>query len=149
MKLLLGHVSITPLRKDQGPPRFLPDDILNDGDTIALAILFSCQGKQKICSLPLEIQFPMLALGKLLPHPASLSSLQSSDLTRSSITLTHSQNRAIPTLLEGNDPGIPPKGVMILTESRRNEVYPCPFPRERFSRYPNSTLSEEPPLTIF
>lgn len=38
MKLLLGHVSVTPLRKDQGPPRFLPDDILNDSGTIALAI---------------------------------------------------------------------------------------------------------------
>lgn len=110
---------------------------------------FSCQGKKKLCSLPLEIQFPMLAWGKLLPYPASLSSLQSSDLTRSTITLTYSQNSALPAPLEGNDPGTPSKGVMVLTESWRNEVYQCPFSREVFSRHPNSTLSEEPPHTTF
>lgn len=36
---------------------------------------FSCMGKKKICCLPLEIQFPILACRKLLPHPAPLSSL--------------------------------------------------------------------------
>lgn len=74
---------------------------------------------------------------------------QSSDLTRSTITLTHSQNSAIPALLEGNDPVVPSKGVMVLTESRRNEAYSCRFSREGFSRHPNSTLSEEPSHTIF
>ena len=74
---------------------------------------------------------------------------QSSDLTRSTITLIHSQNSAIPALLEGNDPVVPSKGVMVLTESRRNEAYSCRFSREGFSRHPNSTLSEEPSHTIF
>ena len=110
---------------------------------------FSCTGKKKICCLPLEIQFSILAWRKLLPHPAPLSSFQSSDLTRSTITPTYSQNSAIPAPLEGNDPGVPSKGVVVLTESRRNEAYPCPFSREGFSRHPDSTFSEEPSHTIF
>lgn len=51
-EIIINHLNETLIRscvhystqKDQGPPRFLPDDILNDGDTIALAILFSLSG---------------------------------------------------------------------------------------------------------
>ena len=37
-EILIRSCVLTPLRKDQGPPRFFPDDILNDSGTIALAI---------------------------------------------------------------------------------------------------------------
>lgn len=90
--------------------------------------------KKKTCPLLIDTCFPVLAWQGLLLHSASLSSLESSDLTRSHIALTPKTTSSLS--LEENVPGTPSRGGHGPDWFRKEGVYQCPFSRKEFYRQP-------------